>query len=175
MQYVGGPGTLHYYCTSYVVTTFRTPSPSSSPPPVFIDKGDPFETFEEPPEQNVFRVAFDHWLPYAWNTSATLGTLAVTVVSTATVPGILEGRDQIWKTSLVLVGTLLLAAAVAAAIGFRDMVSYDDPSPRKDGGASGAGDRRFNFSVRPQQYKSLPGRRRDSWPSHSLSNEPLSE
>lgn len=145
------------------------------PLPMSIDTGDPFETLEEPPEQNAFRVAFNHWLPYAWKTSATLGTLAITVVSTATVPGILEGRDKIWKPSLVLVGTLLLASAVAAVISFRDMVWDDHSVPRKDDSEGGAGERRFRFFARTQQYKSLAGRRRDVWSSDSISNESSSE
>lgn len=105
---------------------------------------DPFEGLPDevgdPPEdqKNVVachcvREAFVLWQPHAWRTAKWLFALAVALFASAVVAGIVEDEDALWKSSLGVVGLLMVLTAVSSAVACRHTICGASDGQRQNG------------------------------------------
>ncbi|CAN0220966.1 unnamed protein product, partial [Scytosiphon promiscuus] len=103
-----------------------------------IDVGkDPFEGLEISDADDVTQDSstckcvsevFERWRPHAWRTAQWLFGLAVVLLTTAVVTGIVEDNISLWASALAVVCMLLAFAVVASVFACRSMLRDEEPA-----------------------------------------------
>ena len=101
-----------------------------------VSSSDPFEGLREGTDIvacHCVREAFLQWKPHASRTAKSLSALAVGLFTTAVVTGIVEDKDALWKSSLAVVGLLVVLTAVSSVFACRHATGEARDDQRRSG------------------------------------------